>query len=123
VSRPLFVYGTLLVGGAHAGLLRGLRRSEARVGGTLWRMPAGYPALQLGSDGDVCGDLVYAPAPRVLGLLDQYEGVADGLYRRVEVSALVGLLQERAWAYVMDNPRLRGGRLLKSGRWRPRRRT
>lgn len=118
---PLFVYGTLLSTGAQGGLLQGLRRAEACVRGSLWRLPAGYPALQLGPDGLAHGELVYSPGPRLLGLLDHYEGVADGLYRRVEVLVVVGLLQERSWAYVMDNPRLRGGRRIVSGRWVPRR--
>ena len=120
---PLFVYGTLLSSGAQGGLLQGLRRADATVRGSLWRLPAGYPALQLGLDGVAYGELVYTPGPRLLQLLDHYEGVADGLYSRVEISVVVGLLQERAWAYVMENPRLRGGRRITSGRWVPRRST
>jgi len=117
-ALPLFVYGTLLAGGARSGLLSGLRRQPARVRGHLFRMPAGYPALELADDGDVHGELLAAPADRVLELLDLYEGVHEGLYMRIQVRAIIGLQSERAWAYVMDEPRLKGGRLIPSGRYR-----
>ena len=119
---PLFVYGTLMSAGSQGGLLAGLRRRDARVRGTLWRLPAGYPALAVGGRSMVYGELVDPPDERILGLCDHYEGVDEGLYARTEVVAMVGLLQERAWAYVMASPRLRGGRLLPDGRWVPRRR-
>jgi gamma-glutamylcyclotransferase (GGCT)/AIG2-like uncharacterized protein YtfP len=65
----------------------------------------------------VHGELVAVPSDRLLGLLDSYEGVDEGLYRRVEIDVTVGLRSQRAWAYVMDDPRARGGRLLRDGRW------
>lgn len=114
----LFVYGTLQHGEAQAGLLASLGRRAARVRGRLFHLPAGYPALQLGGSDLVHGEIVDAPDGRLLTLLDTFEGVSDGLFRRVEVSVLLGLTTERAWAYVMDNPARRGGRRLPKGRWR-----
>ncbi len=118
---PLFVYGTLLSDGAQGGLLAGLRHDRASVVGTLWRLPVGYPAMSLGGDTSVVGELVEAPGPQVLRLVDHYEGVDEGLYRRLKVRACVGLRSCRAWAYVMDSPRLRGGVIVPSGQWRVRR--
>ena len=120
-ALPLFVYGTLLSGGGRSGLLTGLDRQPARVRGHLFRMPAGYPALQIGDEGDVHGELLAPPDNRVLRLLDLYEGVDEGLYARVRVRAIIGLQSTRAWAYVMEQPRLKGGVPIPSGRYRLRR--
>ena len=120
---PLFVYGTLMTGGERAELLRGLERRIGSVRGTLFDLPAGYPALVLDGTGRVHGEVVEAPDARLLALLDLYEGVADGLYDRVSVDAKVGLRTERAWTYVLDAARARNGRIVRGGRWRsPRRR-
>ncbi len=64
------------------------------------------------------GELVREVDEARLRLLDQYEGVAEGLYRRVQRDVDLGLRRERAWVYVMDHPVRRGGRLLTEGRWR-----
>jgi gamma-glutamylcyclotransferase (GGCT)/AIG2-like uncharacterized protein YtfP len=92
------------------------------VRGALWRLPAGYPALCLEGDDLVHGELVDAPDPRRLALLDRYEGVDEGLYRRARVEVVVGLRPMSAWAWVMEDPRARGGRRLPDGRWRSLRR-
>jgi gamma-glutamylcyclotransferase (GGCT)/AIG2-like uncharacterized protein YtfP len=119
----LFVYGTLMSGAERAALLQGLGRRPATVRGTLYDLPAGYPALVLVGSGRVHGELVDAPDVRLLGVLDTYEGVADGLYDRVAVDVTVGLRTERAWTYVLDVARARNGRIVAGGRWRaPRRR-
>jgi gamma-glutamylcyclotransferase (GGCT)/AIG2-like uncharacterized protein YtfP len=115
---PLFVYGTLMTGASQAGLLAGLGRTTAMVRGSLWSLPAGYPALCLEGDDRVHGELVDPPSPRLLELLDRYEGVDEGLYRRVRVEVIVGLRPGTAWAWVMDAPRLHGGRAIPEGRWR-----
>ena len=118
MTLPLFVYGTLASGGQQSFLLDGLERRPARVLGRLYRLPAGYPALAPGGSDPVYGELVGAPPERLLALLDHYEGVAEGLFARVVVRALVGSNSADAWAYVMRDPRTRGGRHLPSGRWR-----
>ncbi len=115
---PIFVYGTLMSGRGQEGLLAGLGRRTAHVRGTLWDLPAGYPALRLDGSGLVYGELVDPPGGRRLALLDHYEGVHEGLYKRVTVEAVVGLRPEPAWAWVMDNPQRRGGRAIPEGRWR-----
>lgn len=115
--QELFVYGTLLTGEDQAGLLGQASRIPATTRGTLWGLPAGYPALA-GGHGVVHGELVTLADRRLLEILDRYEGVDEGLYRRVRIDVLVGLRTQIAWAYRMENPRARGGRLLRSGRWR-----
>ena len=113
----LFVYGTLMSGQAQAGLLGSCRRTAATARGTLWDLPAGYPALSDG-DGVVHGELVELDNPAVLTLLDRYEGVDEGLYHREQIEVVVGLRRVSAFAYRMANPRLRGGLPVTSGRWK-----
>ncbi len=117
----LFVYGTLMGGAPQGALLVGLERRAASLRGRLYDLPAGYPALAaLREDGDgpVHGELVLGLDEGRLGLLDRYEGVDEGLYRRVERDVDLGLRRLRAWVYVMDHPTRRGGRLVTDGRWR-----
>ena len=122
MSHPLFVYGTLMSGEAQAGLLGDASRAQAHTRGTLWDLPAGYPALSHGDD-RVEGELVVLPIPGMLAVLDRYEGVDDGLYERVLIDVMVELRRHRAWAYVMTDPRLSGGRRVPGGgRWSPTRR-
>ena len=114
----LFVYGTLLSGEPNASMLGALARRPALVFGRIYHLPAGYPAVTLGGDQPVHGELLPTLSPSLLRLLDHYEGLEDGLYRRVEVRAITGLEQHPAWIYVMDDPEARGGRRIPSGRWR-----
>lgn len=115
---PLFVYGTLRSDGSQAHLLANRRRAEAWVTGTLWDLPAGYPALQLTGAGRVWGERVDEVDDDLLRLLDVYEGVPQGLYARAMVDLRVGTKVEPAWAWVMDDPRRHHGRVISSGRWR-----
>lgn len=115
---PLFVYGTLLQGQVQAALLEGCPRTEATVRGTLYRLPAGYPALSLRGNGVVHGELVTLRNEGQLRVIDHYEGVEELLFQRVQVDVVIGLRRLPAWAYVMDDPRLRGGREVPDGRWR-----
>jgi len=117
VNLPLFVYGTLLADSPQAGLLTGLLRRPATTTGLLYRLPAGYPALVPGATGEVKGELVMAPGPR-LAFLDRYEGVSEGLYQRVVIPVAAGGSRTEAWAYVMPDAGARGGRLLRANRWR-----
>lgn len=95
---PVFVYGTLTDPDRAASLLddwhfvgdvvlEGLRRVEGR-----------YPTLAPG--GRTEGRLLVTPQ---VDRLDDYEGVADGLYVRV---ALPLADSDRAWVYVGDPDRL-----------------
>lgn len=113
----LFVYGTLLRGATQGAMLAHLPRVDARISGRMYRMPGGYPALALGAGGYVYGELVSDVDERLLGILDRYEGVHEGLYVRRPVEVLVGLLRRPAVAYVGVDPE-RTGKLVKSGRWR-----
>ena len=117
----LFVYGTLMGGAPQGALLVGLEHRPASLRGRLYDLPAGYPALcseQQAGDGPVHGQLVIGVDATRMRLLDQYEGVEEGLYRRVERDVDLGLRRVKAWVYVMDDPMRRGGRRLVDGRWR-----
>jgi gamma-glutamylcyclotransferase (GGCT)/AIG2-like uncharacterized protein YtfP len=118
---PLFVYGTLMSGHAQAGLLGDLKRVIAQTQGKIYRLPAGYPALTVDAPGDVFGELVDPPSDGILHLLDVYEGVGDGLYRRVVIPVRYGLRRTEAWTYVLQHASRRG-RHIPSGRWLPVRR-
>lgn len=122
MSLPLFVYGTLATEGAQAHLLGGRQRRPGVVRGTLYELPAGYPALALRGDTEVQGEWLDPLPDALIGLLDVYEGVPEGLYRRIVVQVETPRIRFDAWAWVMDHPEDRGGRLLRSGRWRPVRR-
>lgn len=116
-GAPVFVYGTLRTGGGRESLLSGPRRA-ATTRGALWDLPAGYPALQLGAEGIVHGERVDGVSDAQLQVLDLYEGVAEGLFRRVPVMVAADDGEAYAWAWVMDEPRSRGGRRVPTGRWR-----
>lgn len=119
--NDLFVYGTLMAGEPQGGLLKRFAREEASVPGRLYRLPQGYPALQpaqVGQGSRVFGELVRGVDPRLIPVLDQYEGVAEGLYRRIRVDVTSGLRTWPAWAWVMDDPPARGGVRIPKGRWR-----
>lgn len=106
---PLFVYGTLRDGGPAANLLAGLRRTPARARGVLWRLPAGYPALTPSAQAWVDGELVEPPGTTRLRLVDRYEGIDEGLYRRARMVVECGGKPVHAWVYLMDDPAARGG--------------
>jgi gamma-glutamylcyclotransferase (GGCT)/AIG2-like uncharacterized protein YtfP len=114
----LFVYGTLRSDGPESGLLAGLGRTGARARGSLFRLPAGYPALKPGGDSWIEGELVPWPGPARLTLIDRYEGVDEGLFRRAELQVAAEGALLSAWVYVMDDPRLHGGIRFGGGRWR-----
>ncbi len=117
----LFVYGTLLSGQENAGWLGGLPAKEARVKGRLYRLPAGYPALVVEGEALdwVEGEWISGVGPR-LKVLDQLEGVGQGLFGRVRLPVVVGARTLVSWVYVLkaDQVRRRGGVHLAEGSWR-----
>lgn len=118
MSHPLFVYGTLMRGGERAGLAGRGRRGAAWIHGTLYDLPAGYPAITLGGEGRVHGEWCDPVSDTQLRLLDLYEGVDEGLYRRVLTDVHTRTATFRAWVWVMEDPLAHGGRAIPSGRWR-----
>ncbi|HET9983324.1 MAG TPA: gamma-glutamylcyclotransferase family protein [Longimicrobiales bacterium] len=112
----LFVYGTLRSGEPAAELLAGAEPlGPARVEGTLYDIDGRYPALMLAGRGVVEGEVWRCPV-ELLWRLDEYEGVEEGLFRRVGVR--VG---ERAcWTYVVGPTlarRLTAENRVAGGRW------
>jgi len=121
VTTALFVYGAMLRDGAQAAMLGDRRRRPARARGTLYDLPAGYPALTRG-DGEVFGELIEPVDESLLRLIDHYEGVHEGRMVRAIRRVHVDTTHVQAWMYLMDNPRQYGGRPIASGRWRGARR-
>jgi len=117
-NKSLFVYGTLRSGEAQHGLVAHLTATDAKTRGTLYHLSAGYPALQLKGESWVHGQILTAPDPRLLQILDVYEGVHEGLFQRVTTEALIGLVRHEVWVYAMKNPLRHKGKIIPGGRWR-----
>lgn len=102
----LFVYGTLRSNGAGAALLAdGELIGEGTVGGILYNIDDAYPAIILYGNTAVRGEVWRCPAASLLQL-DEYEGVADGLFRRVGVEvAMSDGRRMGCWTYAAG-PRL-----------------
>ena len=76
-------------------MLHGCQRvAVGTVRGTLYDLGA-HPALLLGGDDEVQGEIWRCPTDR-LPALDRYEGVRDGLFRR----AAVRVGDYACWIYV-----------------------
>jgi gamma-glutamylcyclotransferase (GGCT)/AIG2-like uncharacterized protein YtfP len=117
-ANLLFVYGTLLSGGGKESLLRDCRLlREATVRGTLFDLGR-YPALVMGADSIVHGEL-WSCTAETLEALDSYEGVAEGLFERVRIALAGG---GACWTYVAG-PRVRSrlatASRLPAGLWTP----
>lgn len=122
MTDRLFVYGTLMAGGVAAGMVEPCERRAATVRGALYHLPDGYPALVLGGEDDVHGELLSGVDLRRLDVLDAYEGVEQGLFQRVEVEVSAVDPRRRgrtvsAWAWVMAPHQVARGRRVPSGRW------
>ena len=92
----LFAYGTLRDKGSSASLLRDCEAmGPAEIGGVLYDIDGEYPALVMYGASAVRGEIWRCPVD-ILALLDAYEGVDDGLFRRVGVE--VG--GTACWTYV-----------------------
>ena len=103
MPEPLFVYGSLMSGMENGGMLSRFPRRPAELPGRLYRVPAGYPML--GPDPEaapVRGELVTLPHAGILQVLDLFEGVGQGLYRRLKLEARVEGAPQLAWVYAQD---------------------
>ena len=121
MTHCLFVYGTLKRTGNRSTFLQAFRHRPARAIGRLYDLPAGYPALGPGKE-TVFGELYEGLPESLLTVLDTYEGISEGLFRRREVAVRVDTERIQAWVYWMDDPKARGGWHLKTGRYQPVRR-
>lgn len=117
----LFVYGSLLRGQPQDGLVAAFVALPATCRGRLYLMPAGYPVLVHDPDGpEIAGELLVLDQPGVLGVLDLYEGVDGGLYRRATLPVTARGRVLSAFAYVMSAEQVRRRRLraLEATDWR-----
>jgi gamma-glutamylcyclotransferase (GGCT)/AIG2-like uncharacterized protein YtfP len=91
----LFVYGTLRTGGVAAvKLVDCVLAGDAVIEGTLYDLTE-FPALLLYGSIPIRGEVWRCPFP-LLAVLDEYEGVDRGLFRRVAVMAG----EFACWTYV-----------------------
>jgi gamma-glutamylcyclotransferase (GGCT)/AIG2-like uncharacterized protein YtfP len=102
----LFVYGTLRsTGSAAARMAECELIGAATVGGVLYDIDGAYPALIVYGNTPVAGEVWRCP-PAMLPMLDEYEDVASGLFRRIAVEVQMADGQRQGcWAYVAG-PRL-----------------
>jgi gamma-glutamylcyclotransferase (GGCT)/AIG2-like uncharacterized protein YtfP len=119
------VYGTLVRGQKLHRYLEGTPGArfvgEAKIRAQLYAIPGkGYPgAVQNGGkNGFVYGELyrLSNPGP-ALKLLDELEGCAEGLFKRVAVDVLFVRGKRKAWAYFYAKP-LRDAEPIPSGIYR-----
>jgi gamma-glutamylcyclotransferase (GGCT)/AIG2-like uncharacterized protein YtfP len=109
----IFVYGSLLSGQERGDLLGAFPKVPATVQGTLYRLAGGYPALVPSEGGRaIRGELVTAYRG-VLPVLDLYEDVPGGLYRRAAVVALVDGTPTRCLSYVLREQDVRRRRAVR----------
>ena len=113
----LFVYGTLRSGGPATATLQGCTRIAAvTIEGTLYDL-GDHPALLLYGTTLVHGEVWRCPLD-LLPLLDAYEGVDRGLFRRIALTAG----EFACWAYVAGPAlarQLTPDRRMNDGTWRP----
>lgn len=101
--KLLFVYGTLKRGASNHQWLAGqtfIGEARTQPGYRLYDV-GGYPAMVLqpgGSEG-VWGE-VWSVAAGALQQLDEFEGIAEGLYRREPVPLLPPFAEQTIEAYV-----------------------
>lgn len=111
----LFAYGTLGPSSAADAARGGWLEDEMR--GRLFDLGP-YPGLVDLNDltsGWVKGYVRHIEPDELRGRLDAYEGVSEGLYRRVATTTRAG---RRAWVYVYARPLPEDARELTDGRWR-----
>lgn len=112
----LFTYGTLKRGGDGSALLEGCDLvATTSVPGTLYNIEDAFPAAVLAGNGRIEGEVWRCPADR-LPAIDAYEGITEGLFRRV------GLRVDEwaCWTYVAGPRlarRLKPSCRVESGRW------
>jgi len=122
----VFVYGTLRKNEFyHDEYLNGaeLVAEQAYVFGELWDTGLGYPALVLGGQGRVYGEL-YRINPEILRRLDELEDYhgpgGPNEYERIELNVYADPQIYTAYAYVYPAPPARG-KFLASGDWKKQR--
>lgn len=113
----LFLYGTLLNGNGASALMTGCTRlCDAIVSGTLYDIDGAFPALMPYGQTPVAGEILYCSDVGVLQRLDAYEGVAQGLFRRIGME----IQGHACWVYVAGPAlarKLTPDRRVTGGRW------
>jgi gamma-glutamylcyclotransferase (GGCT)/AIG2-like uncharacterized protein YtfP len=117
----LFAYGTLRDGDEADSLLHGCDHVGAGVvRGILYDIDSRYPALLLYGNAPVYGEIWRCPADLLLGL-DEYEGTAHGLFRRIAVEVEHDDGHLSCWLYAAGpalSRRLIAENRIEDGRWR-----
>lgn len=119
MAHILFVYGTLQRGQPHHALLSDCRfLGVARMPGTPYALPEGFPAAVAAGSGFVEGELYELPSygDFLLRELDDFENVGEGLF----VRSRVWVSGQEVWVYLAGPalaPRLSVLTRLPGGRW------
>lgn len=105
--RKIFVYGTLKRGGSNHRYLAGqtfVGEARTTAGFTLYQLE-GYPGLVVDpTDREGVTGEIWSVDPNCLAALDELEGLAEGLYRRVVVGLLPPHDRAAIEAYVYARP-------------------
>lgn len=128
VINTLFVYGTLMTGGANHYLLQPylLNVTPAQTKGLLFDLPYGYPAM-IDGDGLVQGELVMlsnvTDALTILDRLEDYfgEDCQENLYHRVFRNVTIdneSVVQAYVYIWAKRSELHRVGSLILSGDWK-----
>jgi len=126
--RHVLAYGSLMRGGWNHDRFcaDALSVEPATAKGTLYLLPAGFPAMVEG-DGTVHGEaMTFHDLAAKLAELDRLEGYRPGQPERsLYVRRVVAVCLARsgvvvpAWCYVWRGTLPRGARAVASGRWQP----
>tara|TARA_R110002020_G_scaffold293797_2_gene509531 strand:- start:1057 stop:1542 length:486 start_codon:yes stop_codon:yes gene_type:complete len=119
----IFVYGTLMKGfGNHYFLQHEvfLGYGETKPEYTFYNL-GNFPAMVAGGDTSVKGE-IYEVHPQTVQWLDKLEGVAEGLYKREEItlagSSPRGLTKVSTYIFPRENLEPRRDVPIKSGDWK-----
>jgi gamma-glutamylcyclotransferase (GGCT)/AIG2-like uncharacterized protein YtfP len=116
----LFAYGTLARGGAAESLLDGCEAvGDGVVRGILYDIDGRFPAVVLYGAAPVHGRIWRCPSDLLLKL-DEYEGTARGLFRRVALNVEHDGGHLPCWLYAAGpalSRRLTPEQRIEAGRW------
>jgi gamma-glutamylcyclotransferase (GGCT)/AIG2-like uncharacterized protein YtfP len=119
----LFAYGTLAQGSAAESLLEGCDLvGDGVVRGILYDINGRFPAVVLYGAAPVHGRIWRCPADLLLKL-DEYEGTAQGLFRRVALDVEHDAGHMPCWLYTAGpalSRQLTAERRIDGGRWETR---
>lgn len=125
-SQMLFIYGSLAEGMVHFDKIRDFIVSvvPAVAHGTVYRLKVGYPAMVLGGQDLIHGNLVeLKPSEMLWHLLDGFYGYnqqepSKSLYVRDAINVLANSTVSTAWVYVLPADKIpANAQVIPGGDW------